>query len=191
MDDELEALDTVNRFGAVTDFVPKVDSTLSDLVPVAGGDNPATRRAAVLKTMSSLGSADGVALSAHLQPSGYTEGLEKHGVQFFADPTDKEAVQKHLEGLEGEEKVEMGEVEDALKKVILDQAVLGKHEAPKFATDTAGIVKSLYLRSNTYRQQDVALFEKKLMSVLSKVKAAAPKPAAPAKKGKAAKAKSA
>lgn len=191
IDQELAALDQVNRFGAVADFEPKIDQALMDLVP-GGTSTPAARRAAVLKVLETLGSTDSTSVSSNIQISGYIAELEKSGVQYFADPADKQAVKEHLEEAakaagEGETSVKLGEVQESLKQLILDQAVLGKHEAPQYAEDTAGTIKSQFLRSSSYRQREITQFEAKLNSILGKIKAApAPKQApAPAKKGKA------
>lgn len=204
LDEELAALDHVNRFGAVAEFQPKIDQSLIDLVPV-GPSTPASRRAAVLKVLETIGSTDSTSLTSNIQVSGYIAELEKYGLQYFADPADKDAVKQRLEELatavgEGDapaNPVKLAEVQESLKQLILDQAVLGKHEAPQYAEDTAGTIKSQFLRSSSYRQREITQFEAKLNSILGKIKAApAPKKAeqadaaAPAKKGKAAKAKS-
>ena len=64
--------------------------------------------------------------------------------------------------------------EESVREAIVDAAVAGKHEAPAFATDMHSIVRSLQLRSVSYKAKDMAAFMAKLEKL-----AGPPKPAAP------------
>jgi hypothetical protein len=64
--------------------------------------------------------------------------------------------------------------EESVRNVIVDAAVSGKHEAPAFATDMHSIVRSIQLRTGSYKAKDMAAFMAKLEKL-----AGPPKPAAP------------
>lgn len=191
-DTEVKYNDAI-RFGTLTQFEPKLDESLLDFVP-ANTSTPAGRRATVLQNLSALGASEAVGASQGLQVKGYAQRFGNTGMQFFADLQDKARVEQYLQD-EAKSVANEGDVanakssnsapiikdaEAAIQTAIIDQTILGKHETPKFASDTMGIVKSTHLRSQTYRQKDMEVFEKKLSSILGKVKnaAAAKKPAA-------------
>ncbi len=199
-------LDNAMRFGVAEKYEPKMDvDSLLEFAP-ASGINAAGRRAAVLQELSTLGAAEHVGMSKGLIPRHHAENIERQGVTFFASPADKEAAEAYLqdkksqeqqkEGAEGEADAQaktdaptqpiITPAEESVRQVVLDTAVTGKHEAPAFATDLHAIVRSLQLRSGSYRAKDMATFMTKLEKLAGPPKAAAaePTPAAEAPKAK-------
>ncbi|RFU75070.1 hypothetical protein TARUN_7169 [Trichoderma arundinaceum] len=182
MDPQEQQFDDAMRFGTKTGYSPLLTKeALAAFVPAI----PATkegRLAAVMENLSILGGrADPVGVPQNLQARNYAEEVEGNGARFFADVKGREAAERHLQEkrtqqLQAEGKEEASgeqqkqpiiqDAEDAVKKVILEQAVEGKHETPRFATDPVGIARAWHLRAGTYTQKDVESFEKKLTSLL-------------------------
>lgn len=170
--------------------------TLAAFVPATPSTQEG-RLATVMENLNILGGrADPVGVPQHLQAKSYADEVEANGARFFADLKAREAAEEYLQekrklelelasaGEEGkEEKAAPAEeqkqqqpiihdVEEAVKKTILESVVEGKHEKPKFATDPVGISRSWHLRAGTYTQKDVETFEKKLTSLLGAAGAA-------------------
>lgn len=138
-----------------------------------------------MKNLSILGGADPVGTPQNLQARNDAEDLEKDGLRFFADVKAKEAAEQYLQERKKnlsqsevggdaaaataetvpEERI-ISDAEESIRNVILDDAVFGKHEALKFASDPVGVSRSWHLRAETYRQKDVEDFEKKLTSLI-------------------------
>ena len=66
----------------------------------------------------------------------------------------------------------IGGAEDSVRQVILQRAIEGRHEKPTYAEDVAGMARARHLRSGTYTQRDVNIFEAKLNSLLAGSKSA-------------------
>ena len=66
----------------------------------------------------------------------------------------------------------IGGAEDSVRQVILQRAIEGRHEKPIYAEDVAGIARARHLRTGTYTQRDVNIFEAKLNSLLAGGKSA-------------------
>ncbi|KAK3177621.1 hypothetical protein K4F52_009623 [Lecanicillium sp. MT-2017a] len=198
MDAAETELDNAMRFGVTETYEPKMDvNSVLEFAP-SSGINGAGRRAAVLQELSTLGAAEQVGTPKGLVARHHAENLERQGVMFFASPADKAAAETYLqnkkkqeqqkEGAEGEgdaaAKTEeptqpiITGAEESLRQVVLDSAVAGKHEAPAFATDLHSIVRSLQLRSGSYKAKDMSAFMAKLEKLAGPPKAAAPEPAA-------------
>ena len=172
--------------------------TLESLAPhmpaVASSYN--NQVASVHQNLSALGTADQVGHPAGLPPTMYARDLKVSGLRYFADVESKERTEAHLqqrragaaefklgEGVPEEVNTAriIGDAEEAVKKVVLDQVVAGRHEAPKFTTDPLATARNWHLRSETWGPKETKAFESKLASLLSR--------GAPAGKAKGAKAK--
>lgn len=190
MDPQEQQFDDAMRFGTKTTYAPSLTKeTLAAFVPAMPSTQEG-RLATVMENLNILGGrADPVGVPQHLQAKSYADEVEANGARFFADLKAREAAEEYLQekrkqeqqtpaaGEEGkEEKAAPAEqkqqqpiiqdVEEAVKKTILESVVEGKHEKPKFATDPVGISRSWHLRAGTYTQKDVESFEKKLTSLL-------------------------
>ncbi|KJZ71467.1 hypothetical protein HIM_09106 [Hirsutella minnesotensis 3608] len=62
----------------------------------------------------------------------------------------------------------IGPADEAVRKVVVDRALSGQYEEPKFAADPVGIARSWHLRSETYTAKDLESFEKKLKSLVAR-----------------------
>ncbi|KAK5992820.1 hypothetical protein PT974_06240 [Cladobotryum mycophilum] len=185
MDSAEKAFDDAMRFGTKMRYNPLLTmDSLAAFMPAT----PTTKEgqtATVLQNLSVLGTADQVGVPEGLQARNYAEEVERNGVRFFADLKAKEAAEQYLQDKKkkNESAAEGGEAiaaegadagpiirsaEEAIKRVILDNAVAGKHEEPRFALDPVGVARSWHLRAETYTQRDVERFEKKLASLLGK-----------------------
>lgn len=179
MDPQEQQFDDAVRFGTRTAYTPSLTKeALTAFVPAT----PSTRESRLATVMENLnilgGRADPVGVPQNLQARNYAEEVESNGARFFADAKAREAAEQHLqekrrqqleaEGKEvpGEQQPIIQDAEEAVRKAILDYAVAGKHETPRFATDPVGIARAWHLRAGTYTQRDVESFEKKLASML-------------------------
>lgn len=148
------------------------------------------RLATVLENLNILGGrADPVGVPQNLQAKSYADEVEANGARFFADLKAREAAEEYLQEKRKQEQEQLAaageeegkapaeqkqqqqqpiiqDVDESVKKTILESAVEGKHEKPKFATDPVGISRSWHLRAGTYTQKDMESFEKKLTSLL-------------------------
>ncbi|KAJ6442923.1 serine/threonine-protein phosphatase PP-Z [Purpureocillium lavendulum] len=195
MDPAEQEFDDAMRFGTKTQYAPSLTmESLAAFTP-ADASTPQGRTATVVQSLSALGTADPVGVPQVFQARSYVQDLEKAGVRFFADATARDAAEAYLQkkrqeeaaGKDGEEAAVSTEriiqdAEEAIRKVILDKAVAGQHEKPKFAADPVGVARSWHLRAETYAQKDVESFEKKLKSLVGAGAAAGGKAG---KKGKA------
>ncbi|KAM4058492.1 hypothetical protein HRG_006543 [Hirsutella rhossiliensis] len=157
---------------------------------------PAGCAAAALQNLSLLGPADPIGAPLDLQARSYAQDLEASGVRFFADANAREEAEAFLQqkrrdeaaaaaakeggdvaasGISSSEERIIQPADETVRQVIVDRAIVGQHEAPQYATDPIGLARSWHLRAETYSQNDVDQFEKKLQSLLSKAgKAGAP-----------------
>ncbi|KAH0530546.1 hypothetical protein TsFJ059_005154 [Trichoderma semiorbis] len=179
MDPQEQQFDDAVRFGTRTEFKPSLTKeALTTFVPATPA-TPEGRLATVMENLSILGGrADPVGVPQGLQAKNYADEVQDNGARFFADVKAREAAEEYLqeqrrekllaEGKEvpAEQQPIIKDAEEAVKKAILDQAVAGKHETPRFATDPVGISRAWHLRSGTYTQRDVEKFEKKLTTLL-------------------------
>ncbi|KAL7799401.1 hypothetical protein V8C43DRAFT_274949 [Trichoderma afarasin] len=179
MDPQEQQFDDAVRFGTRTEFKPSLTKeALTTFVPATPA-TPEGRLATVMENLSILGGrADPVGVPQGLQAKNYADEVQDNGARFFADVKAREAAEQYLqeqrrekllaEGKEvpAEQQPIIKDAEEAVKKAILDQAVAGKHETPRFATDPVGISRAWHLRSGTYTQRDVEKFEKKLTTLL-------------------------
>ncbi|PTB55028.1 hypothetical protein M431DRAFT_85563 [Trichoderma harzianum CBS 226.95] len=179
MDPQEQQFDDAVRFGTRTEFKPSLTKeALTTFVPATPA-TPEGRLATVMENLSILGGrADPVGVPQGLQAKNYAEEVQGNGARFFANVKAREAAEEYLqeqrrekllaEGKEvpAEQQPIIKDAEEAVKKAILDQAVAGKHETPRFATDPVGISRAWHLRSGTYTQRDVEKFEKKLTTLL-------------------------
>ncbi|KYK54703.1 hypothetical protein DCS_06663 [Drechmeria coniospora] len=193
MDPVEQEFDRAMRFGTRAAYNPSL--TLDSLAPFmpASTSTAAGRTATVMQNLSILGTADPVGVPQDLQAKDYAQDLEVEGIRFFADAKAKAATEEYLQkkrreeaaGKEGEGATTSTEpivkdAEEVVRTVILDRAIVGRHEKLAFAEDAVGVARSWHLRAETYTQKDVETFEKKLKSLLSSSGARA-KPKAPAK----------
>ncbi|PTB68852.1 hypothetical protein BBK36DRAFT_1166735 [Trichoderma citrinoviride] len=183
MDPQEQQFDDAARFGTRTEYKPSLSKEdLAAFVPAAPSSTPEARLAAVMEDLAVLGArGDPVGVPQNLQAKSYAAEVEGNGgVRFFADGKAREAAERYLQEqrrerllAEGKAEEEMPrepiirDAEEAVRKVVVDHAVQGKHEAPKFATDPVGIARAWHLRAGTYTQRDVERFEKKLVSLLA------------------------
>lgn len=185
-----------------TKYQPELtaESLAGYMPPVASGSGPKTTT--ILQSLSQLGTGDRVAAPQGLQASNYAAAIQKGGIGFFADAETKTLTEAHLQqkrydeavakakadAPEGEEPAAVErnnepiikDVEESIKRVVLDQAVAGQHESPKAAIDALSISRNWHLRSETWGQKETDAFEAKLTSLLAKGQAQ-PKKAAKAK----------
>ncbi|KAL7791338.1 hypothetical protein V8C37DRAFT_382788 [Trichoderma ceciliae] len=180
MDPQEQQFDDAVRFGTKTEYVPFLTKeSLAAFVPATPSTQEG-RLAAVMENLSILGGrADPVGVPQNLQARSYAEEVEGNGARFFADAKAREAAEQHLqdrrtqqlqaEGKEApaEQQPIIRDAEEAVRAVVLEHAVRGRHETPRFATDPVGIARAWHLRAGTYTQQDVERFEKKLTSLLA------------------------
>ncbi|KAL7943243.1 hypothetical protein V8C42DRAFT_330118 [Trichoderma barbatum] len=179
MDPQEQQFDDAARFGTRTEYRPSLSKeALTTFVPAT----PSTREgrlATVMENLSILGGrADPVGLPQGLQAKNYADEVQSNGARFFADAKAREAAEQHLQERRREQLLAEGKevpaeqqpviqgAEEAVRKAIMDHAVEGKHETPRYATDPVGISRAWHLRSGTYTQGDVEKFEKKLTTLL-------------------------
>ncbi|KAL7808999.1 hypothetical protein V8C44DRAFT_359488 [Trichoderma aethiopicum] len=183
MDPQEQQFDDAARFGTRTEYKPSLSKEdLAAFVPAAPSSTPEARLAAVMEDLAVLGArGDPVGVPQNLQAKSYAAEVEGNGgVRFFADGKAREAAERYLqeqrrEKLLAEGKAEeeiprepiLQDAEEAVRKAVVESAVQGKHETPKFATDPVGIARAWHLRAGTYTQRDVERFEQKLVSLLA------------------------
>ncbi|KAL7908773.1 hypothetical protein GGI35DRAFT_480369 [Trichoderma velutinum] len=179
MDPQEQQFDDAVRFGTRTEFKPSLTKeALTTFVPATPA-TPEGRLATVMENLSILGGrTDPVGVPQNLQAKNYADEVQANGARFFADVKAREAAEQYLQDQRREKLLAEGKevpaeqqpiIQDAgevVKKAILDQAVAGKHETPRFATDPVGISRAWHLRSGTYTQRDVEKFEKRLTTLL-------------------------
>ncbi|UKZ75393.1 hypothetical protein TrVFT333_003077 [Trichoderma virens FT-333] len=158
MDPQEQQFDDAVRFGTRTEYKPSL--TKEALSTIIGGR------------------ADPVGIPQNLQAKTYADEVQSNGARFFADVKAREAAEQYLQDQRREQLLAEGkevpaeqqpiiqDAGEAVKKAILDHAVAGKHETPRFATDPVGISRAWHLRAGTYTQRDVEKFEKKLTTLL-------------------------
>ncbi|CAM1504335.1 Fc.00g019260.m01.CDS01 [Cosmosporella sp. VM-42] len=176
LDPDEQAFDNGMRFGVRTKYSPTLTlDSLSEFAPIIP-TSAAGKNAAVLENLSVLGTADPVGAPQTLQARHLATEVEQNGLRFFADLKSKDAAEKYLQAnkpvVEGEEaKADDGPLiasaEEAIRKVVIEKAVQGQHEAPKHASDTIGVSRAWHLRAETYTTKDVNTFEKKLTTLLA------------------------
>ena len=174
------------RFGVPTTYTPSLtrESLALHMPPVASSSNP--RAPAIHQSLSTLGTADRVGVPGELPPTMYALDLKEGGVRYFADVESKERTEAYLQQKRREEAqakatgdapVEVNndriisDAEDAIKKVVLDEAVAGQHQAPTFATDPVAVSRNWHLRAETWGSKETKAFEDKLTSMLERNKA--------------------
>ncbi|KAH6990820.1 hypothetical protein BKA56DRAFT_573185 [Ilyonectria sp. MPI-CAGE-AT-0026] len=187
LDPDEQAFDDSIRFGVASQYTPSLTlESLADFAPVAPSSS-AGKSAAVLQNLSVLGTADHVGAPQAFQARHYAAEIEAGGMRFFADTQARAVAEEYLqqknkpaettEAAEGEGEGEapaatpmpiITDAEEAIRKVILEKAVMGQHETPKFAMDPTGLSRSWHLRAETYTTNDVNAFENKLTSLLAK-----------------------
>jgi hypothetical protein len=183
MDPQEQQFDDAARFGTRTEYKPSLNKEdLAAFVPAAPSSTRESRVAAVLEDLAVLGArGDAVGVPQNLQAKSYAADVEDNGgARFFADGKARAAAEQYLqeqrrEKLLAEGKAEeeiprepiLQDAEEAVRKAVVESAVQGKHETPKFATDPVGIARAWHLRAGTYTQRDVEKFEKKLVSLLA------------------------
>ncbi|EHK25312.1 uncharacterized protein TRIVIDRAFT_118880, partial [Trichoderma virens Gv29-8] len=179
MDPQEQQFDDAVRFGTRTEYKPSLTKeALSTFVP-ATPSTPEGRLATVMENLSIIGGrADPVGIPQNLQAKTYADEVQSNGARFFADVRAREAAEQYLQDQRREQLLAEGkevpaeqqpiiqDAGEAVKKAILDHAVAGKHETPRFATDPVGISRAWHLRAGTYTQRDVEKFEKKLTTLL-------------------------
>jgi hypothetical protein len=177
------------RFGITSTFTPSVtpESLAPHMPAVAATSGP--RTAAVHQSLSALGTADHVGIPGEFPPTMYALDLKERGIRYFADVESKERTEAYLQQerlKEAKAKAEaegseapveasneriISDAEEAIRKVVLDEAVAGKHAAPEYATDPVSIARNWHLRAETWRTKETKAFEEKLKSMLEKSKA--------------------
>ncbi|KAF4344652.1 hypothetical protein FBEOM_1393 [Fusarium beomiforme] len=178
LDPDEKSFDDNIRFGITSEYTPSLTlESINKFAPVAP-NTASGKSAAVLQSLSVLGTADHVGAPEAFQPKYYASEIETHGIRFFADPQAKEAAERFFQGkLKAEGKESTGPIitntEEAIRRVITQRAIQGQHETPKFASDPVGVSRSWHLRAETYSTNDVNSFETKLTSLLAKKPAAA------------------
>lgn len=174
------------RFGVSTTYTPSVtlESLAVHMPNVASGAS--TGFAAVHESLSTLGTADRVGVRSELPAAMYALDLKETGMRYFSSVEDKERTEAFLQQkrreqaeakADGGAPVEVsseriiGDAEDAIKKVILDEAVAGQHQAPTFTTDPVSTSRNWHLRAETWGAKETKAFEDKLKGLLEKGKA--------------------
>lgn len=181
MDPQEQQFDDAMRFGTKTAYSPALTKdALAAFVP-AMPSTPESRLATVLENLNILGGkADPVGVPQNLQAKNYADEVEARGARFFADVKARDAAEAYLREKRTQQLLAEGKTvseeelkkpivqgaEEAVRTAILEQAVGGKHETPRFATDPVGIARAWHLRAGTYTQRDVEGFEKKLTALL-------------------------
>lgn len=178
------------RFGTRTNYTPSLNfESLAEYMPPVAS-NSAKKASTILQNLSYLGTGERVATPQGLQASNYAASATQGGMDFFADVESRRAAEEYLQkkrydeavakakadAPEGTEPapVEMNtepiikDVEDSIKKAILEQAVAGKYEAPKPPTDPVTISRNWHLRAETWTEKETQAFEAKLTSLLAK-----------------------
>lgn len=170
------------RFGEVAEYEPELtkESLAEHMPAVATASAP--KASLVLKNLAHLGTGERVGASQSLQASNYAKALKQAGITFFADPASREATETYLQQKRSGRPVPKAkkgaprdttspiiqDVEESIKKVILDQAVAGQYEAPRPAVDPVSISRNWHLRAETWGQKQTDKFEAKLTSLLAK-----------------------
>ena len=179
LDPDEQAFDNGMRFGVRSKYSPTLTleslSEFASIVPTSS----AGKNAAVLENLSVLGTADPVGAPQRFLARHLAAEVEQNGLRFFADVKSKDAAEKYLqarpkpEATEGEEAKQLDDApliasaEEAIRKVVIEKAIQGQHEAPKHASDTIGVARAWHLRAETYTTKDVNTFEKKLTTLLA------------------------
>lgn len=179
MDPAEQEFDNAMRFGTMTTYAPALDAgALLDFAP-AVPTSASGRRATVLQNLSTLGASEQVGVPRGLTVSDQAAQLSKSGLRYFADAQAKAATEGHLKGQETEETKTEGAViqpvEESVRNFITETAVKGKHEAPKYATNWQGVMRSTFLRSESYTQKAIDGFEGKVAALVGKAETAKPK----------------
>lgn len=174
------------KFGTTSEYNPSLTmDSLVEFMPsfpsTAGG-----KTATVVENLSILGRAEPVGATLDLHAREHASRVRHEGLRFFADVKTREDVEEYMQNnrrdylasqaaaaadgaapTDAEPKQIIGDPEEAIRKVIVDRAVVGVHETPKFAADPVGVARSWHLRDGSYTQKDVDVFEKKLASMLA------------------------
>ncbi|KOS18936.1 hypothetical protein ESCO_000264 [Escovopsis weberi] len=187
-----QAFDDAMRFGTRAAMAgPRLtlDSLAAFLpaLPMAGG-----RGATVLQSLSVLGTADPVGAPQGVQAGRCAAEVEARGVRFFADVGAREAAERYLqekrmreaqeqgEGkdggmVKGEGRRVIGDAEEAVRTAIVERAVKGRFEEPRFAEagDAVGLARAWHLRGGTWTTRDMVKFEQKIVPLLERYGAGA------------------
>lgn len=179
MDTAEQEFDNAMRFGTTTTYTPALDAgALLEFAP-AVPTSASGRRATVLQNLSTLGASEQVGVPRGLTVGDQAAQLSKSGLRYFADTQAKAATEGYLKGQETEETKTEGAViqpvEESVRNFITETAVKGKHEAPKYATNWQGVMRSTFLRSESYTQKAIDGFEGKVAALVGKAETAKPK----------------
>lgn len=142
---------------------------------------------AVMHNLRTLGGGDRYGQPDILPPKVLASDVEAHGLKFFADAETRECTESWLQkkreeqaqaGAEGAEAAAadasapttpiIQDAEDAIRQVVMDSVVAGKHEKPVVGKDPMGIVRSWALREGSYSTRGMAELEAKVKSLLAK-----------------------
>lgn len=165
--------------------------TLAGCMPPVASKS-AVNASTILQNLSKLGTGERVATPQGLQARNYAIAAQEGGLSFFADVESRRAAEEYLQTKRHDEAVAKAtadapegsepptvernsepiikDVEESIKKVILEQAVAGNHEAPQPAIDPISISRNWLLRSETWTEKEIQAFEGKLTSLLAKGK---------------------
>lgn len=205
MDPAEREFDDAMRFGVETVFNPSVTlESLAEFMP-ATPITPAGRAATALQSLARIGTADPIGAPLVWQARSYAQQVEASGVHLFPDAETRAATEAYLQqkrrdeaaakagadgdgsgetakdgaGGGGDEEPILQPASEAVRQVIMDEAIAGRHEAPRFGSDPAAVAHAWLLRSETYSPGDRDKFEAKLQSLLSRAgKAGAARPKA-------------
>lgn len=185
MDELQTAFDKEMNFGTTTTYNPS-PVTIESLLPFLPvmPSSAQSGESTVLHNLHVLGGQDKLGAPETLQARHLGRDVQNNGIRFFANPADREAADAYLSPVKWETEPKISSAEESIRKVIVDKAIKGEHEAPKFAGDAVSVARSWHLRAETYTTQDVNKFEKKLAALLASKPAARSAPKAEKKADK-------
>jgi len=172
LEPEAQAFVDTMRYGVTTTFNPSVTTkSLEGHFPaVPSGQHGAL--ASVHQSLAALGGGDRVGLPDEHAPKDNARDLHTTKFRYFSDVESKDRVEAHLQARYKTDKQQVLPADEHVRKVVWEQAVLGKHEAPQFADakDSMQIARNWHLRNETWQPKEASIFEAKVASLLERAK---------------------
>ncbi|KAI6783280.1 uncharacterized protein J7T54_004307 [Emericellopsis cladophorae] len=169
---EAQAFMDTMRYGVTTTFNPSVTTkSLEGHFPaVPSGQHGAL--ASVHQSLAALGGGNRVGLPDEHTPKDNARDLHTTKFRYFSDVESKDRVEAHLQARYKTDKQQVLPADEHVRKVVWEQAVLGKHEAPQFADakNSTQIARNWQLRNETWQPREASIFEAKVASLLERAK---------------------
>jgi hypothetical protein len=164
-------MDTM-RYGVTTTFNPSVTvESLEGHFPAvpSGQQGPL---ASVHHSLAALGRGDRVGLPGEHTPKDNARAFHQAKFRYFTDIGSRDRTDAHLKERYKTDEQQILPADEHVRKVVWEQTVLGKHEAPQFADakNAPQMARNWQLRNETWQPREASIFEAKVASLLERAK---------------------